>query len=266
MIIPIHTELIRLESTASTKDDLLHEIAAVTAESGLAAKVSEAKLYSALAERENLSSTGMQNGVAIPHGRFETLDDFVVGMVYHRKGLDFDAIDGQKSHFFFFIFGPSIERHTHIKILSSLSKLIRDNSTLKQIAKARNPEDVVALLRTPQGAEPDSSTTSEQCLFHLQIQDEAVFEDVLEICTSLSESTVSVVDGVNAAAYLHKMPLFAAFWNEEVQRFSKIIITAVDKRLMNELIRRINLLKDEHHAGIAVAVSDLMYFDGDPEN
>jgi hypothetical protein len=76
------------------------------------------------------------------------------------------------------------------------------------------------------------------------------------------EGAVSVLEASSAGEYLHKMPLFSSFWTDADQGFNKIILAVVDKRLVNDAIRRINLVRPSDGTGILITVHDLLYIDG----
>ena len=261
MIDALKEEFVRIGTGAEDKDSLLAEIAKAAKESPLLSGIKENEILKALKNREQLSSTGLQKGIAIPHCTFDGLKDFVVGLIIIPKGIDFDSIDGKKSDLVFYIIGPSERRNRHIKILSSISRLAKDDKLLDSLKKADGPRDAVSLLcRDKENIYPGAA--GQKCQLTVNIQDEELMFDVLNILTSEIEGSVTVLDGTPAGSYLHRMPLFSSFWNEEAKAFSKIIIAVLDKQFLNDTLRRINMVRPEDGHGILIAVSDLIYIDG----
>jgi PTS system nitrogen regulatory IIA component len=137
-----------LDLTSSTKDGLLAEMAGRLAavETGLGAD----RLLEVLKERESLQSTGIGEGVAIPHGKIGGLDRLVATFARSTGGVDFDSIDGQPTHLFFLLVVPEQSGGQHLKALARISRFFRDASfrekllvadELDQIFRAIEEED-----------------------------------------------------------------------------------------------------------------------------
>jgi mannitol/fructose-specific phosphotransferase system IIA component (Ntr-type) len=92
------------DMTAKTKDDALAEMAVML--SGAVGVELQQPILAALEQRERLASTGIGEQVAIPHGKLDDLPCMVAGLARSRRGIDFGAIDGQRTHLFFVIVAP----------------------------------------------------------------------------------------------------------------------------------------------------------------
>lgn len=261
MIDSLHTEFIKIGSSAITKDALLEEIADFAGKSPVLNQLGSAEIADALKSREALASTGLAKGIAIPHCSFSGLKSFIVGLIAVKEGIEFDALDKNKSTLVFFIIGPAERRNKHIKILSSISRLANDEKLMKQLHSAESAEDISSLLT--RGKELDDFVTPQKrCQMLIHIQKEDLFQSVLEILSSEVEGSVSVLDSSAASSYLYRLPLFSSFWNEETKLFSKIIIAVLEKPFVNDCIRRINMVRPEDGQGILITVTDLLYADG----
>lgn len=260
MIDSLRTESIQVGTGAQDKSGILKEISLLAKKSDLLKEISAGEIEEALVEREELVSTGLTGGIAIPHCSFDGLDDFVVGLIVSREGLDFEAMDGNVSKLFFFIVGPKEKRNKHIKILSSISKMSKDTELINKLVNAENSDEVAALLVREEEEAPQNSVEKVQFVIHLQKED--LFYDVLEILSSEVEGDVSVMDGSTAGSYLHRLPLFSSFWNEKAGSFCKIIVAVIDKQLMNDTIRRLNMIMPDNREGIIITVHNLLYFEG----
>ena len=95
-----------------------------------------------LLERERLQSTGIGDGVAIPHGKLPGLERLVASFARSRVGVDFDSIDGQKTHLFFLLVVPEQAGGMHLKALARISRFFRDASFRKALEEAETREDV----------------------------------------------------------------------------------------------------------------------------
>lgn len=98
-------------------------------------------------EREKVMSTGIGNGVAIPHAYTDGVDRLVAGFIRTREPLDFDALDGEPVDLFFLILGPKASRRNHIKILAKISRLLNHREFREQLRSADGVEAVLDTFR-----------------------------------------------------------------------------------------------------------------------
>jgi len=129
-----------LDLVATTKDDLLAELAGAlaVAESGLDRDV----LLGILRERESLQSTGIGEGVAIPHGKMSGLDHLVATFARSKAGVDFESIDGQPTQLFFLLVVPEQSGGQHLKALARISRFFRDASFREKLLGASDLDEI----------------------------------------------------------------------------------------------------------------------------
>ena len=101
------------------------------------------RLLEVLLEREGLQSTGIGEGVAIPHGKLTGLDRLVASFARSAEGVDFDSIDGQATHLFFLLVVPEHSGGQHLKALARISRFLRDASFRKRLLEAGTREEVL---------------------------------------------------------------------------------------------------------------------------
>lgn len=89
-----------------------------------------------LLERERLGSTGIGDGVAIPHGKLKGLSGLVLAFGRSRAGVDFDSMDGKPAHLFFLLVAPEESVGIHLKALARISKLLKDASVRGRLLEA----------------------------------------------------------------------------------------------------------------------------------
>ena len=85
-------------------------------------------LYAVLIEREKLGSTGIGNGIAIPHGKLEGLDTICLVFARSTAGIEFDSLDGKPVHLIFMLVAPSNSAGVHLKALARLSRLLKEKN------------------------------------------------------------------------------------------------------------------------------------------
>jgi len=118
--------LIIAELNGKSKKQVLEELVKHLAEQKDSIDADE--LLRVLIEREKLGSTGIGNGIAIPHGKLNGLDNIVLVFGKSTQGVDFDSIDGMQVNLVFLLIAPSNSAGVHLKALARLSRLLKDNS------------------------------------------------------------------------------------------------------------------------------------------
>jgi PTS system fructose-specific IIC component len=98
-------------------------------------------------ERENVMSTGIGSGVAIPHAYTDGVEQLVAGFFRTRESVDFDALDGDNVDLFFIILGPKASRRDHIKVLAKISRLLNHEEFREELRSATGVEDVLSVFR-----------------------------------------------------------------------------------------------------------------------
>ncbi|MBA7696256.1 hypothetical protein ES703_104899 [subsurface metagenome] len=262
----LRPECIQFDSTARNKKDVLHELAVLAKKSPILKSYSEEDIFRALEDREQIGSTGFGKGIAIPHCSLERVDAFVVGILVIPGGIDFQSLDGGKIKAFLFIIGPKAKRNQHIQILSSLSKLLKTPDVIDQLIEAGDSKTIRKLFIDQFSYSEDIKKYKGKCLFHVFIQKEDYFEDILQVFSASVQGSISVMETNNAGYYLHTLPLFSAYWSERHKTFSRIIVAVVDSDLCNDVIRRINMIADTiKEEGVLITVQDLTYSSGSIE-
>jgi PTS system nitrogen regulatory IIA component len=115
------------------------------------AHVDSSVVEKVLAEREQLHSTGIGEGVAIPHGALPQLETQYAGLLIVPEGLDFAAIDGLKVNILFAVIGPKRATGEHLKTLARVSRLLRNKAFRDRLVTASGPEEVYALIAAEEG-------------------------------------------------------------------------------------------------------------------
>lgn len=137
-------DLINLNLTAKDKEGALEEMADMVHR---ARKVSDRDAFlKSLKKRENLESTGIGKGLAIPHARTDTVDGVVMAFSRSKDGVDFESLDKKPAHLIFLIASPEREKSAYIKVLARISRLLRRDEFRQQLLKAATPKDVVQLI------------------------------------------------------------------------------------------------------------------------
>ena len=141
--------LVDREGALPNKAKALHALAGLL---GSAVSAPEEEVLALLLEREQLQSTGIGDGVAIPHSALEHADAQAGAVLLFPKGIDFDAIDGQPVHIVFGVVGPKRATGEHLRTLARISRLLRDDATRKQLANAESSQSAYELIESHDAA------------------------------------------------------------------------------------------------------------------
>jgi PTS system fructose-specific IIC component len=101
----------------------------------------------ALAKRENLESTGIGDGIAIPHARTNAVKDLTLAFARSPKGIDFSSVDGKPSHIIFLIASPENKKSEYILALAKLSRLLRKHPVRELLRNAKEPEEIMDIIK-----------------------------------------------------------------------------------------------------------------------
>jgi len=108
--------------------------------------IERSKVFDSLFARERLGSTGLGEGVAIPHGRIKGLKEAVAAVVRVAEPLPFDAPDGKPVQLLVFLLVPEHATEEHLELLSELAELLSDESIRGSLATADDPAEVHRIL------------------------------------------------------------------------------------------------------------------------
>ncbi len=97
--------------------------------------------------RENLESTGIGNGIAIPHARCDDVDELTVICGISRDGIDFDALDGKPVYVIFLIVSPDKNKSLYLRVLANISRLLRHTPVRDELIRARNPKEAIEIIK-----------------------------------------------------------------------------------------------------------------------
>jgi len=104
-------------------------------------------VYKDVVDRENVMSTGIGHGVAIPHAYTDGVERLVAGFYRTEREVDFEALDGEKVDLFFIILGPKESRRDHIKVLAKISRLLNHGDFREDLRSAADTEAVLEVFR-----------------------------------------------------------------------------------------------------------------------
>lgn len=130
---------------ATTKEGIIRELIELLFKAQ-AIKDKE-KLIKILLEREALGSTGIGQGVAIPHGKSESVKDLVAAFGLSKKGVNFDSLDGEQVYIFFLLVAPEDAAGPHLKALARISRLLKDKYFRDTLKTAPDEKIILKIIK-----------------------------------------------------------------------------------------------------------------------
>ncbi len=129
---------------AASKNEALTELTASVVK--VAGNLDRDEVVRVLQERERLGSTGIGEGVAIPHGKLKNLDSLLLSFGRSREGVDFDSMDGKPAHLFFLLVAPEESVGVHLKTLARISKLLKNADVRQRLLDAPGAEEIYHII------------------------------------------------------------------------------------------------------------------------
>ncbi len=130
---------------ANDKDSVIREMV------DLLAKAEEIKnkeeLIKALLTRESLGSTGIGQGIGIPHAKSQNVKNLVAAFGLSQKGINFDSLDGEPVHIFFLLIAPEESAGPHLKALARISRMLKDKYFRELLKKAKDEKEVLRIIQ-----------------------------------------------------------------------------------------------------------------------
>lgn len=141
----IEENVVKVPLEATTKEDVVRELVDLLAAAGKIADTERA--CAAVLEREAKGSTGLEEGVAVPHGKTTAVKRLTIAIGITPRGIEFDALDGKPSRLFFLLLAPPDQSGPHIEALAEIARMSRSKAFLGTLAAARSAAEVVELFR-----------------------------------------------------------------------------------------------------------------------
>ena len=137
-----------------TKEDIIAELVDTLA---VGDAISDRnKVLQAVLEREKIMSTGIGDGIAIPHGKSDAVEKLVAALGTQRRGVDFEALDGEPAYVFFLLVSPTNVSGPHIKALARISRLLKNDDFKKKLIAAETAAEIIEIIETEERNTPSA--------------------------------------------------------------------------------------------------------------
>ena len=143
----LNEKAICVDLEAGDKEGVIRELVHYLVKAGQIKSSDEEKLVPILLAREALGSTGIGQGVGIPHGKSNAVKQLVGAFGLSRKGVDFDSLDGELVNIFFLLVAPEDSAGPHLKALAKISRLLKDRFFREGLKEAKAAKEVVRIIQ-----------------------------------------------------------------------------------------------------------------------
>jgi len=141
----ISPEVVKVPLVGVTKVEVIRELTQLLLDAGRIAELES--VYDALLTREALGSTGLEQGVAVPHAKTKAVRQLTAAIGIAPRGVDFQSADGQPSKLFFLLLAPPDQSGPHIQALAEIARLAKSPTFLRLLSGASSPQEVAELIR-----------------------------------------------------------------------------------------------------------------------
>jgi PTS system fructose-specific IIA component/PTS system nitrogen regulatory IIA component len=147
----VASEAIRSHVHADSKEGVVREMAQSLVDAGKIAAADLEGIVKAILKREELGSTGIGRGVAVPHTKPPSVSNLVGTVAVSQEGIDFQSLDGEPVQLFFLLVSPPDRPGDHLRALENISRQLRDESFCRLLKAAKEPVDIQHLLAEADG-------------------------------------------------------------------------------------------------------------------
>ena len=142
----VATDAIRAHVAADSKEGVIREMVQALVDANRITAGEQESIVKAIMKREDLGSTGIGRGVAVPHTKHPGVTRLVGTVAVSPPGIDFESLDGDPVHLFFLLVSPPDRPGDHLRALENISRQLRDDTFCRLLKAAKGPVDIQHLL------------------------------------------------------------------------------------------------------------------------
>ena len=142
----VSTGSIKVGLETDTKEEVIAELVAALVAAGQIREEENDSILKAIMKREELGSTGIGRGIAVPHTKHPSVERLVATVGVSQGGIDFNSLDGDKVQLFFLLISPPDQPGDHLRALENISRQLRDDTFCRFLKQSKTTEDIQQLL------------------------------------------------------------------------------------------------------------------------
>ncbi len=141
----LRIEIIKAPLESTEKNDIIRELLSLLHNDGLISDADAA--FAAVRKREDMGSTGLGEGIAVPHAKTNLVSKLTLALGVSPDGVDFESLDGQPTKVFFLLLAPPDQPGPHVEALTEVAKISQSSSFMRLLCAARTPQEVLDLFQ-----------------------------------------------------------------------------------------------------------------------
>lgn len=142
----VERQAVRADLNVDTKEAVIRAMVQSLVDAGRVASEDYESIIKAILKREELGSTGIGRGVAVPHTKHPSAKRLMGAVAVSADGVDFDSLDGEKVYLFFLLISPPDRPGDHLRALENVSRQLRDDGFCKHLKQSKSSEQILLLL------------------------------------------------------------------------------------------------------------------------
>jgi len=142
----LNEKAIDVNLQSADKEGVMDELLELLVKAGTIKPKDKKGLFKVLMDREALGSTGIGQGIGIPHGKSNCVDKLVGAFGISPNGVDFDSLDGEPAHLFFLLITPEDSAGPHLKALARISRLLKNKFFREALVKAKSKKEAIDII------------------------------------------------------------------------------------------------------------------------
>jgi PTS system nitrogen regulatory IIA component len=148
------SKAVTVDLQSENKKAVIEDLLDLLIDAEVIEKKNKPKIIETLLAREALGSTAIGQGIAIPHGKCDNVDKLTAALGIHKKGVDFDSLDGEPVYIFFLLIAPVDSAGPHLKALARISRLLKDKYFRENLKNAKDTRALQQLIKSEDAQVP----------------------------------------------------------------------------------------------------------------
>ena len=142
----LNKKAVKVDLDAKDKKGIINEMVNLIVKSGEIKSKEKDEIVKVLMDRELLGSTGIGQGIGIPHAKSKIIKNLTGAVAISKKGVDFDSLDGESAHIFFLLLAPQESAGPHLKALARISRLLKDKYFRDLLKNATDEKELINII------------------------------------------------------------------------------------------------------------------------
>ncbi len=263
-------EAIFLKMEGGKKKDILRKIVEQSAEKGILPRDKSEEIYKSIMERESQSSTGIGNGVAIPHCKSDHIDRGIIIAATFPKGLKYNSLDGKPVYVLFMFIFPGSENQEYLQVLAKVARLLNDENVRNKLVLTETGEEFRNII-AKNDIIPIEKGKEGKYIFILAINNQKKEQNVISNLVEIGAQTSLIIDSETLEKKLaYDIPIFAGLtYYKGKSPYSKTFIGILNNEnqidYLNQLLLKEDIDLTKPGAGFLVTLEAKKIIGGIPE-